>query len=379
MPNESQKNAQIPRVSILIPTFNGRHLLAECLPSLSASDYPKQLFDIIVFDNGSSDGTAEFLRQEYPEVKVLRSETNLFFAPAINRAAEHSQSEVVVFLNNDMRVEPTWLPRLLEPLQLGQADCVASAILDWDGVHYQFVGGGINFLGQGFEHGGRVDQMTPEAVPLLFACGGAMAVRRNLFLDTGGFDEDYELLYEDVDFGWRLNLLGYRVVLAPEARVFHRAHASVSRMDVMQRVRILERNALFTIIKNYGDALLMDVLSAALMLAERRAALYAQQANRASLPDKIACLWLRRGRFKHKGEAIHAALDEISCSLPHLMRKRQSVQERRCVSDERVLPLFGDLLRVWAYEEADYALLQEQGYPKLLEQFFTRCMGVLHG
>ncbi|HNT33602.1 MAG TPA: glycosyltransferase family 2 protein [bacterium] len=374
MQNNSPTSANLPSVSILIPTFNGRHLLEECLPTLAHLDYPRDLLQTVVFDNGSSDGTSDFLRSKYPDVVILRSEENLFFAPAINRAVQEAQTEVVAFLNNDMKVQSDWLEKLVNPLCTGQADCVASTILDWEGRNYQFVGGGINFLGQGFEHGGSLETTTPEAKPLLFACGGAMAVRRSLFLEAGAFDEDYRLLYEDVDFGWRLNLMGYRVVLSPLARVFHRAHASVSRMDVMNRVRILERNALFTLIKNYQPSVLENVLPVALLLAERRAMVFTDVANKVPLHEKITRLVTRRGRFKHKGEAIHAALDDVACHYPVLLRKRTSIQDRRRVSDDRIFPLFCDSMRVWAYENDDYRILEQKGYPELLSQLCSHAM-----
>jgi len=372
MSDSSYSPGSLPTVSIIIPTFNGKAHLEECLSSLSQLDYPQGRVKIIVFDNASTDGTKEFLQDQSPNVTLLESASNLFFAPAINRAAERAETEYLALLNNDMRVEPNWLAALMVSLTTQETDCAASTILDWEGRNYQFVGGGINFLGQGFEAGGPVGEVEPSAERLLFACGGAMAIRKDLFLQLGGFDEDYELLYEDVDLGWRLNLLGYHVRLCPQARVFHKAHASVSLMDVLDRVRILERNALFTIAKNYGADLYGRLLPLALLLAERRASIFSKQAHESSNPEKIGRLIKRKGRLKHKGEAIHAALGEVAEKFCTLLEKRKALQSLRVRSDEDIIPLFKELTRPWAYEEDDHVLLEEGGYPSLMRDLFEQ-------
>lgn len=354
-----------PTVSIVIPTYNGKHLLEECLPTLYEQDYPEGLIEIVIFDNASGDGTQKFLQEKYPQAKVMSSDRNLFFAPAVNRAAEEARGEILVLINNDMRAHKDFVAALVDGIEEG-ANCAASTIMDWQGDNYQFCGGGINVLGQGFEDGGPVETMRPEKKRLLFACGGAMAISRETFIQVGGFDEDYQLLYEDVDLGWRLNLMGYKVLLAPDAKVWHRAHSSVSKMAVLDRVRILERNALFTIIKNYHDWLYHHAISNALMLAEARAAIYTQQANEVPMKEKVLRAFQQRGRLKHKGEAIHAALGEVAGQFPTLLKKRDRIQEARKKNDLKILTLFQFPDRVWAYENEDYRVLESHGYDKLL-------------
>jgi len=327
-------------------------------------DYPQDLLEIVVFDNGSTDGTVEWLEKQ--DIRVIANDTNIFFAPAVNRAVEVASGEVVALLNNDMRVDPGWLRSMTEDLSRG-VDCVASKILNWDGTFCQFAGGGINMLAQGFEHGCPIDQITPERKEILFACGGAMLISKNLFLDAGGFDEDYELLYEDVDLGWRLNLMGYKVCLCPQATVYHRSHASVSKMRVLERVRILERNALFTLIKNYEEASLEKILPLALSLAEERAALFSLKEERGFFSTLLHHL-TSRNELRHKGESIAAALAEVFSNFENLLKKRSNIQAKRSINDVAIFELFGDPFRVWAYEEDDYLLLADAGYSDRMKQ-----------
>jgi GT2 family glycosyltransferase len=107
--------------------------------------------------------------------------------------------------------------------------------------------------------------------PFLFACGGAMLIRRDLFLEVGGFDPDYFAYFEDVDLGWRLWLLGHRVVYAPRAVVYHRHHGSWQTVNDAKKWLLAERNTLYTIVKNYEDDHLARILPAALLLILQRA------------------------------------------------------------------------------------------------------------
>ena len=150
--------------------------------------------------------------------------------------------------------------------------CVASKVLDWDGETIDFVDAALSFYGQGFKlHVGEpADDRYDEAHDVLFATGAAMVVRTDVFRSAGGFDERYFMFFEDVDFGWRLWLLGWRVHFVPHSVVFHRHHASMAKFKNWREQYLLERNALYTIYKNYDDHSLARALPAALALSVRR-------------------------------------------------------------------------------------------------------------
>ena len=120
------------------------------------------------------------------------------------------------------------------------------------------------------DHGLPVGRAYAEQ-PLLFGCGGSLAIRREAFLQVGGFDDDYFVYFEDLDLGWRMTLAGLPTVLAPRAITYHRLHGTASGWGATLRLRVYERNALFTLYKNYGDEALARVLPAAITLTLARA------------------------------------------------------------------------------------------------------------
>ncbi|MGH7895675.1 MAG: glycosyltransferase family 2 protein, partial [Candidatus Binatia bacterium] len=308
-----------PSVSAIVVNWNGRHLLDDCLRSIAALAYPRERVEILVFDNGSRDGSVEWLSGAWPAARVLRSESNLGFALACNRAAAASSANILAFLNNDLRVEPSWLGRMVEALRATAAAAAGSRILDWEGRCYDFDGAAMNFYGHGTSrrHGRRTDGAVAGApVDTLFACGAAMVAERARFLASGGFDADYFAYFEDVDLGWRLWLEGERVVHVPGAIAYHRHHGSG--LPGEQRTRLLEQNALATIVKNYEDVNLQRILPAALLLLEARARL-ASGERAAPYRDTLATF--------HDG-------------LPALQAKRAAVQARRRRPDREIVPLF---------------------------------------
>jgi GT2 family glycosyltransferase len=325
----------VPTVSIVVPSWNGRALLADSLPAIAALEYPRERLEVLVFDNGSGDGSVPWLRETWPAVRVLESATNLGFAAACDRAAQAAGGELVAFLNNDLRVAPDWLTRMTSALVSSGAAAAGSRILDWSGTRYDFDGAAMNFYGHGASprHGrpvrspvaaisaAAVDAADEAPRPALFACGAAMLVDRARFLASGGFDADYFAYFEDVDLGWRLWLEGERVLFVPAAVAYHHHHGSG--LDDERRTALLELNALASIVKNYEDANLARVLPAALLLLEARARL-AGGARAATYRDTVA-------RF----------LD----ALPALRRKRAVVQARRQRPDRDIVPLFGEPLR----------------------------------
>ena len=264
---------ELPSVSLIVLNWNGRRHLDACLGSIQALDYPADRLQLILCDNGSSDGSVEHVRSTFPGVDVVALDANYGFAEGNNRAAETARGDWLGFLNNDMHVEPDWMLRLVEPLQdqPGLA-CIASRIANWDGTAIDFIGGGVNFQGHGFQVDyGSVKSSEDGARRLLFACGGAMLVRRDIFLELGGFDPEYFAFYEDVDLGWRLNLLGHDVWYEPRATAFHRHHGTAGSVPG-HRIRVLhERNALYTIYKCFDDANLAAALPAALLLLNEKA------------------------------------------------------------------------------------------------------------
>ena len=323
----------LPTVSIVIATWNGRTLLEPCLASIAGVDYPADALDVVVVDNGSKDDTVAWLAREHPAVRVLQNADNLGFAAASNQGADAAAGDVVAFVNNDVRLDPAWLRPLVEALGDDGVRAVGSRILDWDGRRYDFDGGAMSFDGHGVSprHGHPYAPGAAECPsPTLFACGAAMAVERTAFLDAGGFDADYFAYFEDVDLGWRLWVQGARVLHVPQSVAFHRHHGSGIGSD--RHLRLLERNALVSLVKNYDDANLARVEPAALALLQARAAAAA---------------------------AYEETLAEFQAERAALDAKRAQVQGRRARPDDEILPLFREPFRPCMFGR-DYFEMQQE-------------------
>lgn len=348
-----------PRAAILVLNFSGRRHLERCLPSLAQLSYPNA--SVVVVDNGSTDDSLAFVRANHPDVKVLALGANRGFAPAYNIAVRESDADVVVLLNNDTTVEPDWLGQLIDVLDRHQAAAAASLMLDWDGCHIDFAGVLPTFLGHSWQvdHGMPVGRSYQEQ-PLLFACGGSVAIRRQAFLDVGGFDDDYFAYFEDLDLGWRMSLAGYTTVLAPRAITYHRLHATAGEWGQTLRLRLYERNALWTIFKNYDDESLARVLPAAIALTIGRALSHAKLDDHAvrfghETPDRL--------HLPPRVIATLLALEDVACSLPRLQEKRRRTQAQRRRSDEELFALFPQPLRLHEagdrYRDAADALIRD--------------------
>jgi GT2 family glycosyltransferase len=251
----------LPTVSIIIVNFNGRHHLKACLTSILKLNYPQNLIEVIIVDNNSTDGSIELLQSKYSFVKLIRNSKNEGFAKPSNDGARAASGEYVAFINNDMRVQKDWLIELVNSLKNNNAKCAGSVILNWNGQLLDFAGGSISFYGMGYQYNFHEDisdlkEQLLQDKEVLFACGGAMLVDRSIFLSTGAFDEDYFAYFEDIDFGWRLRVLGYKTVISAKSRVFHKHHSTGSKFSFDSMKVLYERNKLYTIYKNYGEELI---------------------------------------------------------------------------------------------------------------------------
>jgi len=213
------------RPAIYIPTYNGRERLGKTLRSLEAQSRPT---DVVVVDNGSSDGTAELLCEEFPEVALLELDENIGFGPALNRAVAEHPADPAILLNNDVEAEPRFVEALLDAAAEG-AETVAGVLvqeaapglIDSAGVVADRTLMGFDYL-----HGEPLEAAARAADPL-GPTGGAALYRLDAFRAAGGFDERIFLYYEDLDLALRLRAAGARCRLAAGARAVHAYSASL--------------------------------------------------------------------------------------------------------------------------------------------------------
>ncbi len=266
----------VRKVSVCVLSWNGREHLATCLPALAAQESPGVEHEVLVLDNGSHDGTAEWIRREQPWVRLVESPVNLGFCAGNNRLVAEAEGDAIALLNNDTRPERGWLKALVACLAEAPDDvaAVSGRIVDWSGEHLDFGRGVMTFDGHAFQldfrrslGGARVPDDGEE---LFFPCGGNMLVRKRAFEAAGGFDEDYFAYLEDVDLGWRLWSGGERVVAAAGAVVHHRSAATSDLLGLFNRGFLFERNAFLTAYKNYQEGLWERIMPAVLLTLTSR-------------------------------------------------------------------------------------------------------------
>lgn len=247
----------LPFASVIVPTYNGRALLGTCLDALRRQTYPADRWEVIVVDDASSDGTVAYLQAAYPEVRVVALAQNSGFIAACNAGVAAARGEVLVLLNNDTEAEPGWLEALVTALvEHPEAGSAASKMLLFDRRDTLHTAGDLMGADGIPRNRGvwEVDRGQHDDQRWVFgACGGAAAYRRAAWEQAGGFDPRLWMYLEDVDLAWRLQLLGWRCIYAPQARVYHQLSATGG--GVLASF-YTGRNTLWVIARNWPGPLL---------------------------------------------------------------------------------------------------------------------------
>ena len=249
------------RSTIVIVNWDGKHLLAECLPSvIEAVGCAGGQNEILVVDNGSTDGSVEFVRQNFPAVRVLPLDRNYGFSEGNNRGVAAVTTDLVVLLNNDMIVDRGFLQTLLSGFSDPSVFAVTSQIFFEDAGRRREETGKTRGR---FQNGAFYlwhDDIGPEddkgeAVPVFWAGGGSCAIDRRKFTEIGGFDELYYPFYvEDTDLSYQAWKRGWKCVLAPASRVVHKHRGTSSAKFGNDFVNnTIRRNQYLLIWKNVTD------------------------------------------------------------------------------------------------------------------------------
>lgn len=355
-------------VSVVLVNYRGAEDTLTCLRGFADVDWPADALELIVVDNASGDGSVERIRTSAPGARLLASATNTGFAGGCNRGVRSAAGEYVAFLNNDARPGRDWLRSAVAVLERdASVACVASKILDWEGKTVDYVDASLAFFGHGYKRESKRADSPEYDKPqdVLFASGAAMVVRADVFREVGGFDERFFMFFEDVDFGWRLWLLGHRVRYEPLSVAYHRHHATVGRFGPWREHYLLERNALFTIYKNYDDDTLARVLPAAMALAIRRG--ISQGGDDPSVLDLARSTTVDEADTLGVSKLTLApayAVDAFVEALPDLTVERRRLQAARRRSDQELFRLFRQPLEPIAPDPRYLA-----GYAALVEAF----------
>ena len=302
-------------INVIIVNWNGRELLTECLESLRGQAYKP--LDITLVDNGSIDGSVDFVTQTYPEVRTIALQNNTGFSAANNIALKNIRSEYVALLNNDAVAHPMWLKNLVNALETHpKAAFAASKMLFYDNPNViDRAGDAYTRAGTGLLRGRGVSADKCNRQEWIFgACAGAALYRTEMLSDIGFFDEDFFLLYEDVDLSFRAQLKGYKCLYVPEAVVYHKASSSIV-YDSPISVYYSHRNLEWVYIKNMPGPLIVKTIFPHVIY------------------DIAAFFYfLIHGRGK---DFIRAKKDAVK-GLKKTLEKRQQIQANRKVDDRYI-------------------------------------------
>lgn len=322
-PMNAATGGACPRVTVVIPSYNGETLLPGCLDALARQGYPS--FRTVVVDNGSTDGSLGLLAARYPSVLVTPMGRNAGFAAAANAGIRRADTEFVSLLNNDTAADPGWLGALVAALDAYPAFAFcASKMVDFrdrriiDSAGHCLASNGRS-VPRAFleEDRGRHD----EPAEVFGACAGAALYRRSLFDRTGLFDERFVSYKEDVDLDFRAQLADLRCLYVPSAVCRHIGGATSGRRKSDLAVRLGTRNGIALFVKNMPAALLPRTLPRLLL----------------DLAFQLAHQTLRGGQ----AVPLLRGLLGGAAMLPHALRERRRIQ-RRAAPD---LPRLRRLLR----------------------------------
>ena len=306
--------------SLIIVNWNGRDLLGDCLPSLEKQTEPAE--EVIVVDNGSSDGSVEFLKLSFPSVKVVELDKNYGFAKANNIGIRLARGSRIALLNNDTVVDSRWLAELNHALDNHpEVGFCASKMLMYRDPNIIDSAGDMLGIARAYKRGHRRQDGTEFNEPAFVfgACAGAALYRSEMLADIGLFDETFVTNLEDVDLSFRAQLAGYKCIYVPTAVVYHKVGETKRRISSIDR--LTHRNNRLMWLKNAPGLLLLKYATRVLT----------EEMQRLANGLGIGLSGLRRPDVKDL-KMFLAADAELLRLLPEIRRKRREIQGKRVVS-----------------------------------------------
>lgn len=313
-----------PKVSVILLCYNGKKFLDKCVSSLINQDYLN--YELLFVDNVSTDGSTDFVRENFPEVKIVGlMPPNKGFADGNNRAIKFASGEVLLFISHDTYVEKNFISEMVRHHKNKKTICTPRIMSMQNPEYIDDIGGKLNILGYptAIFHGERYDKKKHGRSQSVFSpCGAAFLMDKKLFEELCGFDESYYMYMEDQDLGWRARLEGVEVVSVPSAVVYHFLSATLGKSPV--KYYYLERNRYTTLLKNYSSTTIL-LLSPLFIFFELFTLLtYAITLNFSGIKTKIKAIsWNIR-------------------NLEGILKKRKQIQEKRKIRDDKILLLMSD-------------------------------------
>ncbi|HLA69653.1 MAG TPA: glycosyltransferase family 2 protein [Bacteroidota bacterium] len=302
--------------AVIIVNLNGMDHIETCLGSLFRQTYSD--CEVILVDNGSTDGSLDFVRRNFPKVKVLRLEKNTGFAFATNRGIVQTSSPYIALLNNDIELEAKWLQNMVDVLKNHpQAGATACKMLNFFDRGIIDAAGDVltraitaEARGHGEQDFGQYDMADYVFGP----CAGAAVYRREVFDQIGFFDERFFAFYEDIDLDFRMQSGGWKVMYVPSAVCFHKRGATVRTMQRMA-VKLHVRNSILFVLKNVPSRTIVRRLPS--ILTSRLRA------------------WFAYSRKGHTAAVLQGMMEAVM-RVPEMLSERKAIQAQRKVTVEYI-------------------------------------------
>ena len=316
------------KVSAIVVNWNGKDVLSGCLQSLLKQNYKN--LEIWVSDNGSEDGSQAMVREFYPAVRLLENGENLGFGSAVNRALEKAEGNYFLFLNNDLELAPDCVGQLVDLLESDQRIGAAIPKILYhpddrgsslnNSAKINSFGVLVNYTGIACPN--LVDQQDKDDLPLTeTACGGIFMLRREVYEQVGGFDEDLFLYHEDHDLSWRIRLGGWKLMVTPKSVCYHHYNFNKG----VHKFYRSEKNRLHILFKNMERKTLILIFPALVVI------------ELAQIVHALMYGWL--------GLKLKSYF-EILGQFPKIVRKRRKIRSFRKVSDKEITRLYQGTIAV---------------------------------
>lgn len=246
------------KTTIVIPNYNGKHFLKDCLTALS--NQTRKEFHTLIIDNGSSDGSASYIEEQFPQMEVVRCDKNYGFCGAVNMGIRLAKTPYVLLLNNDTEVEERFVEELEKAMERHpKAFSVSSKMLNFQERDKMDDAGDMYCLvGWQFQRGvARPESCFTKEEKVFSACAGAAIYRREVFDRIGYFDESHFAYLEDMDIGFRARIYGYENWFCPAARVYHVGSGTSGSKYNEFKVKLSARNSVYMNYKNMPFLMLL--------------------------------------------------------------------------------------------------------------------------
>lgn len=239
------------KVTVVIPNYNGKRFIKTCLDSLQKQTYRE--FKTIMVDNASEDGSYEYVKENYPQVQIVRLKKNYGFSAAVNKGIDLSDTPYVLLLNNDTEAHEDFIAELVKGIEQSEDifSC-SSKMINFNNRDIMDDAGDLySLIGWGFQRGvGQKEKYFKKDTEVFSACAGAAIYRKKVFDEIGKFDLSHFAYLEDMDLGYRAKIYGYKNMYCAKAIVYHVGSGTSGSKYNSFKVRLAARNNIYLIYKN---------------------------------------------------------------------------------------------------------------------------------